>query len=186
LAREGDNVSGAHLLVDSAQMDKLYRTLKSTPLVASVISREAALKGFEDTAAENMMRMRVFIIIFSVIIAFGVVYNGARISLSERRRELATLRVVGFRRAEISGILLGELGILTLVAIPVGLLMGYGLAAWMTQAYDTELYRIPLEIDRSTYGLAAAVTLIATAVSGLVVRRRLDYLDLVAVLKARE
>lgn len=186
LARQGDNISGVHLLADSSQTDDLYRTLKNTPLVAGVTSREGALKGFSDTIAENMAQMRDFFIFFSVIIAFGVVYNSARISLSERSRELATLRVIGFRRSEISAILLGELAILTFVAIPAGLLMGYGLAAWMTLSLDTELYRIPLVVDRSTFGMAALVTISAATISGLVVRRKLDHLDLIAVLKSRE
>jgi putative ABC transport system permease protein len=120
------------------------------------------------------------------VIAFGVVYNSARISLSERSRELATLRVIGFRRSEISMILLGELAILVAVAIPVGFVFGYGLSAWVAVAFDTEVYRIPLVIERGTYGFAALVTIIAALVSGLAVRRKLDHLDLVAVLKTRE
>ena len=132
--------------------------------------------------------MRFFNVIFASIIAFGVVYNTARISLAERSRELATLRVIGFTRAEISAILLGELAVLTLAAIPVGLAMGYGLGALViVAAYDTELFRIPLVVDPSTYGFGGAwSTLVAAVVSGLVVRRKLDHLDLVAVLKSKE
>jgi len=106
--------------------------------------------------------------------------------LSERSRELATLRVMGFTRAEISAILLGELAVLTFVAIPIGLVMGYFLAWLMTFGLDTEVYRIPLVIDRSTYGFATVVIIIAALFTGLVVRRRLDHLDLVAVLKSKE
>jgi putative ABC transport system permease protein len=186
LAREGDNVSGAHLGVDAHQQQRLYRTLKNTPGVASVTVKEAALQSFNDTVAENLLQMRIFNILFACVIAFGVVYNSARISLSERSRELATLRVIGFRRAEISMILLGELAVLVLAAIPAGFALGYALAAWVTLAFDTEVYRIPLVIERHTYGFAAAVTLLAALLSGLAVRRKLDHLDLVAVLKARE
>jgi putative ABC transport system permease protein len=115
-----------------------------------------------------------------------VVYNNARISLAERSRELATLRVIGFTRAEISAILLGELGVLTLVSIPAGLALGFGLAAIASWALDMELYRIPLVVKPATFGFATLVVLVATLVSGLLVRRRLDHLDLVAVLKSKE
>jgi putative ABC transport system permease protein len=160
--------------------------LKQTPLVASVTVKVAALRSFEETIAENLTQMRMFNIMFACVIAFGVVYNSARISLSERSRELATLRVVGFRRSEISVILLGELAILVAVAIPVGFGFGYGLSAWVSLAFDTEVYQIPLIIERGTYGFAATVTIVAAVLSGLAVRRKLDHLDLIAVLKTRE
>jgi putative ABC transport system permease protein len=123
---------------------------------------------------------------FATVIAFGVVYNSARISLAERSRDLATLRVIGFTRAEISAILLGELAVLTLAAIPLGLAIGYLFAAWATLGLDTEVYRIPLIVGRQTCGFAVAVVLVGAAVSGLIVRRKLDHLDLVSVLKTRE
>jgi putative ABC transport system permease protein len=187
LMEEGDVISGAFLAADARQMDKLYSTLKGMPRVASVTVKNAALVSFRQTIAENLLRMRTFNVLFASIIAFGVVYNSARVTLSERSRELATLRVIGFTRAEISLILLGELAVLTLAAIPVGLLLGRGLAALViTLAYDTELFRIPLIIGRSTYGFAATVTMIAALLSGLIVRRLLDRLDLVAVLKSKE
>jgi putative ABC transport system permease protein len=186
LAREGPNISGAYLAVDSAQEATLYRTLKNTPAVASVVVKAASLRSFWETVAENILRFRLFNVIFACVIGIGVVYNTARISLSERSRELATLRVIGFRRAEISLILLGELAVLALVAIPVGLTLGYVLCAIVTVAFDTESYRIPLVVERSTFGFAAVVVLIAALLSGLIVRRRLDHLDLIAVLKARE
>ena len=135
---------------------------------------------------ETVYIMIFFNVLFSGIIAFGVVYNTARISLSERSRELATLRVIGFTRAEISFILLGELAVLTLAAVPLGLGLGYGLAALMVAAFDTELYRIPLIVTTRTFAVAAITVLTAAAVSGLIVRRRLDRLDLVAVLKTKE
>jgi putative ABC transport system permease protein len=130
--------------------------------------------------------MVAFNILFAGTIAFGVVYNAARISLSERSRELASLRVLGFTRAEISSILLGELALLTLVGTPLGLVMGTGFAAVIMTAFTTELYRFPVVISPATYALAAVVTLAAAAVSGFLVRRRLDRLDLVQVLKSRE
>ena len=132
----------------------------------------AALESFRSTVAENLLQMRLFNVMFAVIIAFGVVYNNARIALEERSRELATLRVIGFTRAEISLILLGELATVTAVAIPAGLVLGHGLGWFLiTYAYDTEMFRIPLVISRFTYAFAAAVTAAAAVVSGLIVRR---------------
>jgi putative ABC transport system permease protein len=186
LLREGRSYSGVFLAVDNYSLGTLYQTLKNTPRVAGVNLKNAALKSFEDTVAENLLRMRSFNIGFASIIAFGVVYNSARISLAERSRELATLRVIGFTRAEISAILLGELAVLTSFAIPIGFAMGYGFAWLATLGLDTELYRIPLIVTRSTYGFSAVVIIIAAFFSGLVVRRRLDHLDLVAVLKSKE
>lgn len=185
-AHEGPNISGAHLLVDSSQTNRLYQTIKATPGMAGVTLKDAAVRSFMDTIAESMLQMKAFNVMFACVIAFGIVYNTARISLSERSRELATLRVVGFTRAEISAILLGELAVITLIAIPLGLLIGYGLAASMVQALDTELYRIPLIVYRSTYAMAATIVMASAIVSGLIVRRRLDHLDLIAVLKTKE
>jgi putative ABC transport system permease protein len=186
LMREQGSISGAYLLVDHRQLDDLYLQLKNMPSIASVTVKQAAIDNFRETIAENLLRMRAYNIIFASIIAFGVVYNGARVSLSERSREFATLRVMGFTRHEVSSLLLGELGILTLVAVPFGLFLGYGFAAWASKGLDTELYRIPLVVDRATFGMAATVTVVATFLSGLIVRRRIDHLDLIEVLKTRE
>jgi putative ABC transport system permease protein len=186
LMQEGDTLSGAFLTVDANRSKDLYAMLKNTPRVASVSLKRATLQSFRETIAENLLRMTTFNVAFASVIAFGVVYNSARISLSERSRELATLRVIGFTRAEISAILLGELAVLTLAAIPGGLLIGYGFAAFTTLGLDTEMYRIPLVVDRATFGFAAVVVLAAALFSALVVRRRLDHLDLIAVLKTKE
>ena len=186
LMHEGPTVSGAFVSVDEVRIDELYTELKNTPRVAGVSIKEAALRSFEETVAENILRMQMFYVVFAGIIAFGVVYNTARVSLSERSRELATLRVLGFTRMEISAILLGELAVLTLAAIPVGCLFGYGFASLMIRSVDTEMFRIPLVISPATYGYAAVVTIAAALCSGLVVRRMLDHLDLVAVLKSRD
>jgi putative ABC transport system permease protein len=185
--REGNIVSGAHVSADAHQADALYEALKQTPHVAGVVLKESALKSFQDIVAESQLRMRLLNIGFACVIAFGVVYNAVRISLSERGRELATLRVIGFTRTEVSTILLGELAVLTVVAIPLGLAIGYALS-WIVveTSYDTELFRIPLVIGRQTYAFAASVVLAAAVISGLLVRRRIDRLDLVSVLKSRE
>ncbi len=186
LMREGRNLSGAFLTVDAAVADELYRRLKLIPAVAGVALKSAALEAFNKTMEESFGIMIFFNVLFAGIIAFGVVYNAARISLSERSRELASLRVMGLTRAEISFILLGELAVVTLAAVPLGLAVGYALAALVVTAYDTEVYRFPLVVSARTYGFSALTVLVAAAVSGLVVRRKLDHLDLVEVLKTKE
>jgi putative ABC transport system permease protein len=186
LLREGDTLSGAFLQVDARAIDQLFKRLKATPRVAGVSLRDAAVEAFEKTLGETMYVMIFFNVMFAAVIAFGVVYNAARIALSERSRDLASLRVLGFTRAEISAILLGELAVVTAAAIPVGLGLGYLFAAWLVAAFDTELYRFPLVVSVRTYVFSATGVVIATILSALVVRRRLDQLDLVAVLKTRE
>ena len=186
MLREGDVVSGAALLIDANEEARLSYRLKRLPSVAGASFKRAVIRNFRDILAANMNLSISLNVIFAGIIAFGVVYNAARISLSERSRELASLRVLGLTRAEISVILLGELGLVLLVAVPFGLVLGYGLSALVVQAFNTELFRIPLVVSARTFGFAAATTIVAAMISGLVVRRRLDRLDLVAVLKTRE
>jgi putative ABC transport system permease protein len=183
---EGHLVSGANLLVDSRREAELYRTLKHTPALAAVNIRRAAIDTFNETMAETMNIMIGFYVMFASLLAIGVVYNSVRISLSERGRELASLRVMGFTRGETSYILLGELAILTILALPLGCAFGYGLSWYISQAMENELYRVPLAPVPSTYGYAVAVVALAALLSGLLVRRRIDRLDLIAVLKTRE
>jgi putative ABC transport system permease protein len=186
LIREDRTLSGAFLQVDPARADALYDRLKATPAVAGVSLKRTAIQSFQKTLAETFYVMIFFNLLFSSVIAFGVVYNAARVSLSERSRELASLRVLGFTRGEISAILLGELAIVTAIAIPVGFLLGYVFAGLLVAAFNTELYRFPLVVTPRTFGFAAVAVLVAATLSGLAVRRRLDHLDLVAVLKTRE
>ena len=186
LTFDGGALSGGYLLVDRAQEPALHARLKDTPVVAGVSPKNAAVEAFDKTMSETMGIMIFFNVLFSGIIAFGVIYNAARISLSERSRDLASLRVLGFTRGEISAILLGELGVIVAAGIPVGLLAGYGIATGVVAAFETELYRFPVVITLRTYAFAVVTTLAAALVSGLIVRRRLDRLDLVGVLKTRE
>lgn len=187
LMREGDVITGAHLRADSARRDELYAAVKNTPRIGGVAIKQDVVDSYQRIIGENILKMRMFNVIFAGVIAFGVVYNSARVALAERSRELATLRVLGFTRGEVARILLGELALLTVVAIPLGLLCGYGMAALLIElVFDTELFRLPLVLTNWTYGFAAAITLAAGAVSGAVVGRRLAELDMVAVLKSRE
>jgi putative ABC transport system permease protein len=186
LMREGEVRSGALLLIDPAHEAALARELKATPIVAGAAFKRAVLASFRDTMAANM-NLTIFInLLFAGVIAFGVVYNAARVSLSERSRELASLRVLGFTRAEISLILLGELALLTLAALPVGAVLGYGLAAAIVQTVQSEVYRFPLYVSRQAVAWSFLGIVGAAFISALLVRRRLDTLDLVAVLKVRE
>jgi putative ABC transport system permease protein len=139
-----------------------------------------------DQITQNLMYSVIFNIVFACIIAFGVVYNNARIALGESARELASLRVLGLTRAEISFILLGELAVLTVVALPVGCVMGWAISVATGELLNTEVIRLPLKISDFSYAFGCAVVLAASTVSALVVRRRLDHLDLVEVLKSRE
>ena len=186
MMREGDVANSALLLIDQAQEVQLASELKTTPAVAGAGFKRAVLQTFRDVMAANMNVSILINLIFAGIIAFGVVYNSARVSLSERSRELASLRVLGFTRAEISLILMGELALITLLALPVGALLGYSLAVAMTGLFDSEVYRFPLDVTRQAVALAFLGTIAASIFSGLVVRRRLDHLDLVGVLKVSE
>jgi putative ABC transport system permease protein len=178
--------SGALLLIDPAREAELSRALKALPVVAGAGFKRAVLQSFRETMAANMNLSILINLVFAGVIAFGVVYNAARVSLSERSRELASLRVLGFTRAEISLILLGELALLTLASLPCGILLGYGLSALIVQSIQSEVYRFPLFISRQAVAWSCLGIISAAAVSALLVRRRLDTLDLVAVLKVRE
>jgi putative ABC transport system permease protein len=186
LLGEAGSISGAFLRVDRAREADLYRRLKELPAVAGVSLKRAAVQSFRDTIAENMLILVMFNIGFAGIIAYGVVYNAARIVLSERTRDLASLRVLGFSRAEVSAILLGEIAVIVVIAMPLGLLIGQGLGAALIAASETELYRFPLIVTNRTRLFAVGVVLTAAAVSSLIVRRRVNRLDLIGVLKTRE
>jgi len=186
LMRERPAANAAALLVDPRKERELFRALQRLPEVSAVMLRRAALDKFHETMAETMLIFVSFFAAFAAMLAFGVAYNSTRIALSERARELATLRVLGLSRLEISYILLGELGLLVLAGLPIGCAVGAGIAAILAHSFETDLYRVPLVIERSTFGFAMLVTLTATLVSGAIVRARLDRLDLIGVLKTRE
>jgi putative ABC transport system permease protein len=186
LMREQGSWSGAYLRVDDAAAPLLHAELKRMPAVAGASSRLAMLKSFDETLARSLGIFTGVLIFFASIIACSVVYNSARIALSERGRELASLRVLGFTRGEISAILLGEQAILTAVAVPIGFWIGRVLCTQIAGAYQWESFRMPVVLSLRTHVFATLVIALAAMASGLVVRRRLDQLDLVAVLKTRE
>lgn len=186
LMREDHTISGAYLTVDSLNQPKIYRTLVEMPRVAGTFVREDEIKNFYETQAEVLLFFTFVATLLAATIAFGVVYNSARIALSERSRELASLRVLGYTRTEISFIFLGELGLLTLAAIPLGFLIGRGISAYLAKAIESDLFRVPVLVEPATYSLAATAVVVSACLSGLIVRHRLDHLDLVAVLKTKE
>jgi putative ABC transport system permease protein len=186
LMQEGQVATSALLMVDASQTERLSSELKALPTVAGAGFKRAILRSFRETMAANMDLSILINVIFAGVIAFGVVYNAARVSLSERSRELASLRVLGFTRAEISLILLGELALLTLAALPIGAIFGYSLSAAIVSSIDSEVYRFPLYVSRRAVALSFLGIIGAAVISGLLVRRKLDRLDLVAVLKIRE
>jgi putative ABC transport system permease protein len=183
---EGPTVTAIHVMADAKYADELYDKLKNTPLVAGVAQTKVAMESFQNTMEETMYVMIGFYVAFSSLIAFGVAYNSARIALSERARALASLRVLGFTREEVAYILLGELGVQTLLALPVGIAFGVGLAFVMSPMLKTDMYDFPFVISDPTYGLAVAVVSVAAVICGVMVRRRVYQLDLISVLKTRE
>jgi putative ABC transport system permease protein len=186
LLRDAPQASGAYLRLRRGEETAVYETLRQRPAVASTVSKLAMIRSFEDQVTETLMITMTILITLAAILAIGVVYNGARIALSERGRELASLRVLGFTRAEVAAMLLGEQGVITLIGLPLGALLGGGMAALIIRAYDTELYRMPLVLVPATFLTAAAIVVLIASLAGLLVRRRLDRADLIAVLKTRE
>lgn len=186
LLLEGTTVSGAALAVDADRAEALYRRLKTLPMVVGVAPREAALRGIRDTVAENMGLVTLFNTGFAVMVVFGVTYNAGRIMLSERARDLASLRVLGYRTAEVAYVLLGALALLTLAALPLGVLLGIGLSRLLVEQFSGDLYTIPFGVAASTLGDGALVVLAASAATALLIGRRVARLDLVRALKTRE
>jgi putative ABC transport system permease protein len=186
LLGEPGTYSAVNLTIDRAHEHELYAALKRLPQAASIGLRRGTVEEYRAMSDSAIGFVRAIEIVFAVIIAFGVVYNTARIALAERGRELATLRVLGFTRGEASRILLGEIAILAAPAIPLGLVLGYGLAGAVVRSMSGSLMHIPVLVFTSTYVFAALVFVLAALVSALIVRRRIDRLDLVGILKARE
>lgn len=186
LLREGATLSGAYLAVDGNHAEAVFRALKETPQVAGVTSQQAIVQGVRDTVAEQMGIVTLFNTMFAALIVLGVVYNSARISLSERARDLASMRVLGFRRSEVSYVLLGELGLLVLISIPIGIGLGIALTRYVTQQFSADLYSIPFGFNPQTPAEGVLAVLVASAATALLIRSRIDRLDLVRALKTRE
>lgn len=182
--KEPGRISGALLKIDAAKRDDIYQALKEMPMIAGVSLRRDAYANFKKLLDEGPGAFRAIMLVISIIIAVGVVYNNARIAFIERERDLATLRILGFTKIETGYVLLGELGALTILALPVGVVIGYLLWSYVATAMSTDLYFIPIVFEAKGFGYAAIVVLIAAA--GALVQRDIDKFDLVPVLKSRE
>ena len=152
-------LTGVHIAYDARHQGELFTAIKSTPGIGSIALQRHALARFRETIAQNINYSVTIYVTLAVIIAFGVVYNSARIQLSEHARELASLRVLGFTRGEVSRVLLTELALLTLIAIPLGWMIGYGFGWLLIQAFSSDLYRVPFTIEQATYAKASLVVL---------------------------
>ena len=186
LFRQAPRLTTINILVDDSQTNALHKAVKETSMVTGLIEMNENRRSFQDTIEENVMVMNAIYITIALLITVGVTYNAARIQLSERARELASLRILGFRRGEISYILVGELMLIALIAQPFGWLIGSWIADAMVGAFTSDLYAIPLVLKPATFALASLIVLSTAFVSVMIVRRRLDHMDLVSVMKTRE
>lgn len=186
LLNEGDAINGVFLAVDPKFQDEVYRALQAMPRVAGITITQAAVQSARDTMGETILIFTFINTLLATGIAFGVIYNSVQIAYAERSRELASLRVLGFSHAEVAYILLGELALLTLIAIPIGCVIGRQLCGMIATEMASDLYRIPLIVESRSYAFSATVVLVSALLSGLIIWQRLKRLDLVAVLKTRE
>jgi putative ABC transport system permease protein len=186
LVGDGTLANAAYLRLDQPPSASLFDRLRDMPRVAGVASREAMLDNFDRMMAQGFRITSALVVAFASVIAIGVAYNGARIALSERGRELASLRVLGFTTREVGTMLLGEQAILAVAAVPLGWLLGWLFAGYLVHAFENEQFQVPLVTRAATYAFASAVVLVASAGAGALMYRRAARLDLVAVLKTRE
>lgn len=186
MLREQGSISGAYLQIDPAQMGEFYRAVKRLPSMSGVVMRERAMRSFDESYLQFMDISNFYIVFFASLIAFGVVFNNARIALSERGNELASLRVLGFSNRDVTVILLGEQFVITLVALPIGMLGGILWSMWMPSLMATDLFRFPFAISLRNLGISTALILAVALVTGGFIRRRIARLDMIAVLKSRE
>ena len=182
-----DDLAGGFMLgIDPGQEAAVLDATRGLPRVAGAFSKATMLRNMQEISARNIRIMSTVLTMFAAVIAVGVVYNNARIALAERSWELASLRVLGFTRAEVSGLLLGELAISIAAALPIGMALGYGLVRLIAEMLKSDQFFFPVVIQPPTYAWAALCVVAAGIASALVVRRRIDRLDLVGALKTRE
>ena len=186
LLREGDVINAAALKVDGKPAREVWRRLQEFPRIEASSVKSQWLDLFDSTIAGMVAIGAIILASFGILIAVGVVYNSARVALQERAWELASLRILGFTRGEVTTLLLTELAFALVVAIPLGLLIGRGLIHLIINARARELFQTPAVIEPASFAIAALVVLAAGLASALLVRRRIDRLDLVSVLKTRD
>ena len=186
LLREPDRVDSAYITIDAAFRDQLSAQLKEIPAIVGVTFADNAERSLRQLFEQGAGFFSFMFLMFSLAMAAGVAFSAARVTLGEQERDLATLRVLGFRRGEASWVLLGELAVLLAVALPLGLILGAALSRWMMAQFETDLFSFPFVFDLPTYARSALIVAAAVVVAALWVRRDVDRLDLVAVLKSRE
>ncbi|HEX2854516.1 MAG TPA: FtsX-like permease family protein [Opitutaceae bacterium] len=186
LLLEGDRISGAHLTVAGGRWREFLNEAKTLPRAASIVVKTAVRNSFRKTTADSIGLIQVIYMTFATVVAFGIIYNSARISLSERARELATLRVLGFSRGEVGAVLVSELVLLTLLALPFGLVLGSVLAAGIITTINTETVRLPLILTPANYAFAVLVVAVASTLSALFATRKLGEIDLASALKTKD
>ncbi|MDX2484281.1 MAG: FtsX-like permease family protein [Pseudodonghicola sp.] len=184
--KEPLRISGAYLRVDATQAAKIYAALKAMPMVAGVSVKSQSRAALKKVMDQGAGAMRYVMALIAAVITFGVIYNAARVAQAERARDLAGLRVLGFSRGEVAFVLLGELAVVTLLALPLGGAIGYGLTFAIAAGFSTDVYQIRPVLDAESFGLAMGVVLLAALVSGWLVKRDIDRADLVTALKTRE
>jgi putative ABC transport system permease protein len=183
---EGATISGAWLALEPGAEAVVLDALRGLPRVAGASTRRATADSFREAIADTITVTTTLVALIAGVIAVGVLYNGARIALSERGRELASLRVLGFTRREVATLLLGEQAAVGVLGTPIGLGLGIGLAWLIAIGFDSELYRFPVIITPRTYLLAVGVVVSASLVAAVAMRRRIDALNMIEVLKTRE
>jgi len=186
LLRQEPRINQINLLIDEAELPALYAQIKETPAVGGVALWSEVRAQLSEQLDENLFTTVIIYATLGILITVGVVYNAARIQLAERAYELASLRVLGFSRAEVSYVLVGEIMLLTVIGLPLGWLAGYGFAALSAQSLSSEIVNIPLVVSKSTFGWATVLVFVSALVSVLIVRRRLDRVDLASALKQKE
>ena len=186
LLGEPGRISSVYLRIDTNRATTIFKALKSRPYVAGVSMKSDARAAFQKMMDTGAGSMRYIMLAIAAVITFGIVYNAARIAFAERQRDLASLRVMGFTRSEVSFVLLGELAVITLAALPIGSILGYYFSMVIAKGFSTDLYQIPILFVPESYGKAALAVLVAALFSGWIVRRDIDRADLVAALKIRE
>jgi len=186
LLQEGDQSTWFALAVERGREPALLEASKALPRVVGAFSKSTLLRNMQEVSARNVRIMSTVLTVFASVIAVGVVYNNARIALAERTWELASLRVLGFTRGEVSALLLGEMAIGIAIALPIGMALGFGLVHLITELLKSDQFFFPVVIRPRTYAWAGICVVAAALASALVVRRRIDRLDMVAALKTRE
>jgi putative ABC transport system permease protein len=186
LLGEGDVITGASFAVDGPRRGEFLRALKNTPRVGVVAIKDSLRDSFKKTTAASINLLQSIYLVLATVVAFGVVYNNAQISLAERARELATLRVIGFSRREVGAVLITELVTLAVIAVPMGLLLGTGFSIGIVQQVNTETVRLPIILTAQNYAIAALIVTVASTASALLVLRKLNQLNLIGALRAPE